>query len=238
MESGSANIAVATKDGGYVIGGEINYLNFLLVKMDSEKNVEWDTIHNVYYTDGVSDCIQTRDNGFVFVGQCNANLSPIAIKTDNAGAFLWTLTNSSVPENVFTPSFGSVDTTSDGGCVISGNARFGGQDKGFILKVSASGTTGSGGAVIFNNASHCNSIKSLKNGDLLISGGTKSLGSAGGEDIYIARTTVNGNPLYESTFGAADDEYTRSLQLTSDGGAVVVGTKNWVIKTDENGKAD
>ncbi|MBN1760920.1 MAG: immunoglobulin domain-containing protein [Chitinispirillaceae bacterium] len=235
LESGSANVAIATKDNGYVVGGVIGSMNFLLVKINSSRGVEWDTVHDVYYTDGVDDCIQTRDNGYVFVGQCNANLSPIAIKTDNTGSFLWELSNSSIPQNASTPSFVSIDTTSDGGCVISGNAGFDGQNNGFMLGVSASGTVSTGGAVIFGNTSRCNGIKCLKNGDLLIAGGTLTLGSAGGEDIYIARTTANGIVVYESTFGAADNEYARSLQLTSDGGAVVVGNKNWIIKTDKNG---
>ena len=235
LESGFANVTIATKDNGYVVGGVIGSMNFLLVKMNSSRSVEWDTLHDVYYTDGVNDCIQTRDNGYVFVGQCNANLSPIAIKTDNSGSFLWELSNSSIPSNASTPSFMSIDTTSDGGCAISGNAGFDGQNNGFMLMVSASGTVSTGGAVILSNTSRCNCIKCLKNGDLLIAGGTILLGSAGGEDIYVARTTATGTVVHESTFGAVDNEYARSLQLTSDGGAVVVGNKNWIIKTDENG---
>lgn len=126
-----------------------------------------------------------------------------------------------------------------GGYIIAGSGNQNGQDGGFILKVLANGTVASSGAITLSNASNCRDVKRLSNGDLLIAGGTLSLGSGGGEDIYIARTTANGTVLHESTFGVADiNERGISLQLTSDGGAVIVGYKNWIIKTDENGVAE
>jgi len=49
---------------------------------------------------------------------------------------------------------------------------------------------------------------------------------------------VRGDPfnLYVKTFGESDNESGNSIQITSDGGFIIVGT--WLIKTDSNGTAE
>lgn len=231
-----AEVTKQTKDNGYIIGAGSDGYNYLMIKLNSLRTVEWDTTFSVS-GGGIDDCIPTRDGGYVFVGSGGGGLGPVAVKTSGTGIILWNL-NHSVVNGFSTSEFKSVDTTSDGGCIIAGNGNQNGQSGGFILKVLSNGTVGNGGSVTLSNASRCTGIKSLSNGDLLIAGGTLISGNAGGEDIYITRTTANGTVISESTFGGADTDFANSLQLTSDGGAVVVGYKNWIIKTDENGKAD
>ncbi|HEX2959957.1 MAG TPA: hypothetical protein VHO70_24185, partial [Chitinispirillaceae bacterium] len=231
-----AEVTKPTKDGGYIIGAGSD-ASYLMIKLNSQRSVEWDTVFSVGMG-GIIDCIPTRDDGYIFVGSGSGGLGPVTVKTNSAGSIPWTLNYSAIT-GYNTSSFNAVDTTSDGGYIIAGSGNQNGQDGGFILKVLANGTVASSGAITLSNASNCRDVKRLSNGDLLIAGGTLSLGSGGGEDIYIARTTANGTVLHESTFGVADiNERGISLQLTSDGGAVIVGYKNWIIKTDENGVAE
>ena len=71
-----------------------------------------------------------------------------------------------------------------------------------------------------------------------MAGATLSLGTGGGKDIYIARLNSTGTVLNAATYGDTNEESANSLQLTSDGGAIIVGSYNWVIKTDENGDVE
>ena len=107
---------------------------------------------------------------------------------------------------------------------------------GFILDVTLEGTAES--ARLINDATEIWAVKGLDNGDFLIGGSTLSLGSGGGENIYIARINSTGTVLQSTAIGDNTDECAKSLQLTADGGAIVIGTNNWIIKTDENGKVE
>jgi hypothetical protein len=234
--SNYATVAMSTKDNGYIIGGGMDGNYFLMIKTNSLRAVEWDTAYYVY-AGGIGDCIQTRDTGYIFVGVGSGGLGPIAIKTNSAGDSLWSL-NFSSTSRYSTAEFTSVDTTSDGGYIIAGNGNQNGQSRGFIRKVSSNGIIGSDGTIDLADASECNSVRRLNNGDYMIAGGTLSAGTEGGKDVYVARVSSSGSVLHQSTYGATTDEKARSLQLTSDGGAVIIGYPNWIIKTDENGSTD
>ncbi len=233
-----ANVAAATRDNGYIVGGATtDGFSWLMLKANSARTVLWDTVYPLYLSSGIFDCIQSRDGGYVFVGIGNTDLSAVAVKTSDAGAILWEKNPFLIP-SYNSAKFQSIDTTSDGGYIVCGSGNQSGQNSGFFMKIASDGTIGSSGAIALVNASKCAGVKCLSNGDLMIAGGTLSIGTAGGEDIYIARVNSNGGVLHESAYGTNSNENAVSLQLTSDGGAVVVGSINWIIKTDENGNAD
>ncbi|NLE01073.1 MAG: hypothetical protein GX640_14495 [Fibrobacter sp.] len=227
-----AAVTIQTKDGGYIVGGGMGS-EFLMIKTNPLLKEEWDTSYSVG-GGGITDCIQGRNGEYVFVGVGTMGLSPKAVKINNNGTIIQEISYSTT----YGPaSFASIDTTSDGGYIIAGSGNQNGRSRGFIVPVS-SGSVSVGEFKTLSNSSKCNGIKVLGNGDFLIAGGTLSLSTGGGEDIYIARINSNGTVLYETVIGGTEDEYARSLQLTNDGGAIIVGTQNWIIKTDENGSVD
>ena len=72
---------------------------------------------------------------------------------------------------------------------------------------------------------------------------TKSYGN-GVWDIWLIKTDKNGDALWTKTFGGQYEERGQSVQQTSDGGYIILGTTEtyadegydiWLIKTDENG---
>jgi hypothetical protein len=68
------------------------------------------------------------------------------------------------------------------------------------------------------------------------------VGSIKGE-IWLIKTDSNGNEVWDKIFGGSGEDVGKSVQQTSDGGYIIVGSNPynvvsqgiWLIKTDANG---
>lgn len=87
------------------------------------------------------------------------------------------------------------------------------------------------------------SVIEASNGGYMIAGATRTYG-AGDADFYLIKTDINGNLIWDSTYGGSTSESGKSIIETTDGGFVITGlkyasgTRDWniyVIKTDNNG---
>lgn len=73
----------------------------------------------------------------------------------------------------------------------------------------------------------------------ILAGYTKSFG-AGGSDIWLIKTNINGDTLWTRTYGFSGDECAYCVKQTGDSGYIVSGTMNsgqyaWLLKLDANG---
>jgi len=87
------------------------------------------------------------------------------------------------------------------------------------------------------------SVQETFDGGYIVGGSTNSFG-AGVYDVYLAKTDSAGDLLWDVTYGGTSDDWSNSVQQTSDSGFVVAGYTNssgagggdvYLIKTDENG---
>jgi hypothetical protein len=86
------------------------------------------------------------------------------------------------------------------------------------------------------------SVQQTSDGGYVVAGYTYSYG-AGEDDVYLIKTDAGGNKVWEKTFGGSSYDVGNSVQQTSDGGYVVVGTQSYgawsadvyFIKTDAGG---
>ena len=90
---------------------------------------------------------------------------------------------------------------------------------------------------------HAFSIQQTEDGGYIVAGYTDSFGS-GGFDIWVLKLSTEGTVIWEKTYGRLYNDYTRSIQQTTDGGYVVAGytaqsiNENFdllVLKLDSNG---
>jgi hypothetical protein len=181
-----------TNDGGYIIAGQTvtGHYNLWLIKTDAMGDTQWTRIYG-----GDNNCIgwcvqQTSDSGYIITGSKDYRPAIWLVRTDSQGDSLWTRTFEC---ELYWTSGSGVQQTTDGGFIIVGFANsIGGNDR----------------------------------------------------DIWLIKTDSNGDSLWSRRFGGTNDEGGSSVQQTSDGGYILLGTSFsyahdrsdiWLIKTDSNG---
>lgn len=256
-----------TSDEGYITVGSINrtraetftgeIMNFSLIKMDENGNILWTKIYKPdnplfeYFT-GCS-VQQTTEGGYVTVATVfpfSESMFPkiYLMKTDQNGSKLW---ESYIGEGYITGR--SVQQTSDGGYVILGWAPHS-EGEIYLVKTDALGKmtwqknfggpkalgyslrlTSDRGYVIAGRSETVFPVGSWRIGDPAVQ-----------EDAYIVKTDANGNIVWEKKYAEKANESWNadSIQETSDGGYIVVGSMlvygggfggHYLRKIDSNG---
>ncbi|MEH6405994.1 MAG: cadherin domain-containing protein, partial [Leeuwenhoekiella sp.] len=186
---------IATKDGGYLIGGtkeydepDKGYYDFFVVKITETGNLSWSKIIGGDDTDVLSSMIALDDGGYLLCGWSSSNKSYDksenskgagdywVIKVDNSGNKLWDKTIG----GIYGDYLSAVKQTADGGFILAG-------------------TSGS------------------------MSSGDKSEDSYSW-DYWIVKINGNGTVLWDKTIMADGSDELASLILTNDGGFLLGGS--------------
>jgi len=191
------------------------------------------------------DLVATPDRGFALIGYTNSfgpgDNDIWLVKTDSLGNEIWSETygGESHDEGY------SIIQTSDGNFVFTGSTRSFGSGGADLWMVC----TDSLGNEIWSRTYGGESIEygfdllETDNHDFLLTGYTMSYG-AGASDVWVIRTDLLGNEIWNRTFGGSNHDYGYSAHQTGDGGFCIAGytrssgTGNddvWLIRIDESG---
>lgn len=217
-------------DGGFIIGcatssATAGSRDGWLIRLNSSGNSLWDKKIGGLSTDGIRDLKLTSDNSFIITGWT---------ASDGAGALgkAWLVKIDSLGNIIFNKSFGgtdadrglSVQQTSDGGYIFTGyTASSGaGNDDLFLVKTDGSGNQTWAKTFGGTGRDYGNVVKQTADGGYLIAGYTLSFG-AGGDDLWIVKTDSTGTQLWTKIYGGTASDVAYSMDLTTDGGYVIVG---------------
>jgi hypothetical protein len=240
-----------TSDGGFIIAGYTfsfdsgDYPDVYLIKTDPNGNLLWQKTFGGSNSDGGWSVQQTTDGGFIIAGSTwslgAGSYDVYLIKTDSAGNIQWQKTFGGSNDDLGY----SVQQTSDGGFIIAGyTSSFGsGYEDVYLIKTDPNGNSQWQKTFGGSYEDYGGSVQQTSDGGYIIAGSTSSFGDPNG-DVYLIKTDLAGNLLWQKSFGGSDYDWGESVQQTSDGGSIIAGTtysfgagKNdvYLIKTDPNG---
>jgi hypothetical protein len=232
---------------GFMLAG----LALVLVGLGVGKSVaqapswEWVKTFGGSEDDSGSSVQQTSDGGFILVGTTTSfgagGFDVWLIKTDADGNKLWEKTFGGIRDD----RGHSVQQTSDGGFILLGwTESFDAREADvWLVKTDASGNIEWDRTFGGSDRDKGSSVQQTSDGGFILVGYTESFG-AGWADVWLIKTDADGNKLWEKTFGGSGLDSGSSVQQTSDGGFILVGTTTsfgaggfdvWLIKTDADG---
>jgi hypothetical protein len=247
-----AHSVVQTADGGYAIAGHtFSYpygagnADFWLVKTDLNGNALWNKTYGRTEIDEAYSIIQTSDGGYALAGKTNSydtgNSDFWLVKIDANGNALWNQTYGGTD----TDAAFSIVQTSDGGYAIAGYTySYGAGNADFWLV-----KTDSNGNALWNKTYGGTvtemtwSMVKTADGGYALAGVTTSYG-AGYSDFWLVKTDLNGNALWNKTYGGTGSDEAHSVVQTVDGGYALAGYTGsygaggsdfWLVKVDALG---
>lgn len=247
-----------TLDGGYIIAGSTNSFgagaeDVWLIKTNKDGEELWNKTYGGPDTDRGNCVQQTSDGGFIITGSTSdiskSSSDALLIRTDEIGNTIWTRTYAYEGNDIgagYTLSEEGifVRQTSDGGYIISGTIDIGILFEQKILLIKTDGTGNTEWTKIYGETEfqggYC--VQQTCDGGYILVGYTDSYG-AGGTDIWLIKTDVNGDTVWTKRFGGNLQDWGYYVEQTPDGGYILTGSTTsygigsdvWLIKTDQKG---
>jgi len=220
----------------------------IIVKYDSSGNVTWKKTFGGSSVDYFVSVQQTSDGGYIAVGNSESanqdlsglnkgNYDAIIVKYDSSGNVTWKKTFGGSN----TETFSSVQQTSDGGYIAVGNSNSTDQDmqslnKGgtdaIIVKYDSSGNVTWKKTFGGSSADYFISVQQTSDGGYIAVGYFESNDqdmqglNKGDWDAIIVKYDSSGNVTWKKCFGGSSFNSFVSIQQTSDGGYIAVGSSN------------
>ncbi len=215
--------------------------DFWLVRLDSQGTQLWEKTYGGSYSDHAYGLAALAD-GFAIVGgtvsKGAGNGDFWLVRTDAQGVKLWDKTFGGAQQDQAT----AVAALSDGFAIVGLTTSMGAAGVDILLvRTDANGNSlwnktygGAGDEETWV-------IKSVGEG-FLIGGKTNSKG-AGGDDIWLVKTDLAGNKVWDKTYGGPADDYLYGIAILPDGLALagitstkgVSGWDGWLAGTDLGG---
>ena len=218
--------SVTQSDNEYVCVGKSSRIpSFYVVKVNSEGQKVWEN----FYGEGPNDKAQYIINTtvqlpkYIAVGQSNdpntsdSDISILGINSD--GSKQW---NRTIQYGNAVNELGKyIYPLSGGGFLVAGAKRINNWDDLFLMKVNNDGTQ-SGSWYFGGNYNEVGNYVQEVSGGYLVSGYTESFGR-GLYDAWIVKTDLDGNEIFNHTFGGIMDDKVISGTSSIDGDPVVIG---------------
>jgi hypothetical protein len=218
-----------TSDGGYVIlehsWSEIKWNDILLIKTDENGIEEWSRTFGGTDEECAKVVSQTRDGGYIILGWTMSfglgNFDIWVIKTDSSGKEIWNHSYGG-----FNHDYGySIDQTSDGGYIITGQSYDENhEERIWLLKLDSSGELEWDQIFGFWSRNTGHSVMETSDGGFIITGRMQNMWEK--TETCLIKTDSKGNIEWEHTFDFYRYNTKYHVTETSDHGFVMAGSSN------------
>jgi gliding motility-associated-like protein len=272
------NSTYETTDGGYILGGQTSSANgdvkgtrkgafdAWVVKIDATGDIEWQKDFGGSRDDIVTSVKETSDQGFIVEGYTASTDGDFSSNHGGTDIFVIKLSKNGSVEwikcfgGTLDEKSSEVVCSSEGGYLLTGSAKsFNGDLLGqspmdadaWVLKISNTGVIEWQKLFGSNFTDFCKTVKQLPNKNYVLA---SNIGTASGsnqrEDILVSMIKPNGSIVSQTSYGGTRQEFASCLELTPDGGFIILGktnsnngsiTKNqgdfdiWLLKMDASG---
>lgn len=222
-----------TTDGGFIIVGT-RHLNgahdkdIYIIKTTAQGNTVWEKTYGGADLDWGVSVQEDNDGGYLIAGYtCSfgaGRTDVYLIKVDVNGDTLWTKTYGGTGGDMGY----SIEKTNDGGYIIAGATSSMGLGipnflNVYLIKINKNGDTlwtkTYGG--VYPDIGR--SVQQTSDGGYIIVGYKKDP-FPGDWDVYVIKTDESGDTLWTKTYGGTGDDQALSVQETSDGEYIIVGS--------------
>jgi hypothetical protein len=237
-------------DGGYIIAGFSDTDNtgandFWVFKVDSSGNMLWEKTYGGDGDDYVWSVHATSDGGYIVGGYTYSfgagDADVWILKLDSSGNVQWQKTYGGSDGDVIR----CLQTTSDGGSIVSGLTYSFGGNQAWIVKLDSSGNIQ--WEKTYGGTSSYNAwfIQTTSDGGYIVSGDT-SPSNFDGLDFWISKLDSSGNIEWQKTYGGSLADRALGIQPAADGGYIVGGftysfgagdADIWILKLNSSGDA-
>ncbi len=245
--------AVIKVDDGYVVAGDWGN-DIGLLKTDLNGNQIWRKTYGGDGKDSARAVIAVSD-GYIIAGSStsyeNWGVSDVyLLKTDRWGNEEWHETYSHFLKGHMTDSFGRSAVATGDGYMIVGDTNEDINDGPdiFLIKTDLNGSLAWNKTIGGDGPEHGNAIIAVSDG-YIIAGDTGSYGNrkatgVDASDVYLVKTDLNGNVVWNKTYGGKYDDTANSVAAVDDGYIIAGSTKSfsdasrydvYLVKADLNG---
>lgn len=246
----SADFDVSDWDGGYevlllkdgshlLIAPECDKPH--LVKMTPDGSAVWSVELDGTNWDNGYGFYEFGDGDYVIVTTAvsDPDQELLLMRVDSDGSEIWTKTfgEASSSEEGF-----DVEMASDGGYVAVGTSEVEGNRDLLLVKADSQGEEVWTKKFDRSLDDRGSSVQAIEDGGYIIVGTTKT--EEDGSDLWLMKVDGNGEQIWEKTYGGTGDDEGFCVKETSDGGYILVGSREafgglgknlWLLKTDADG---
>ncbi|TKK68489.1 T9SS type A sorting domain-containing protein [Ilyomonas limi] len=264
-----------TSDGGYILCGDSNspasgektedsygFTDYWIVKLDANRNVQWDKTIGGEYIDDATSLITTTDGGYLAGGWSTSAPSGNKtaaffgsndywiVKLDNAGNIQWDKSYGGSESDLLT----NLMQASDGGYVLAGYSYSSvsgnktqinrGADDYWVVKTNASGIIQWNTTVGGDSYDEVADIVEGQNGSIIVGGSSKSNASGdktqdnhdinqNSNDYWVVKLNSKGKMMYDRTIGGPGEDKLTGLYKNTHGTVLYGSSNSWAgDKTD------
>lgn len=231
---------IKTKDGGFAMVGHNRSLDDLgdvyIVKANKEGEEIWENHFGGRYVDHGFDVIENELGEFIIVGTLGGFYNPTTFDYLNHDADIYIIKTNSNGEEIWKKTFGGTShdwakkiiKAPEGGYFICGSTQSEGAGSFdmFLMKMDEDGNQLWIKTYGGNDFEYGESVQLTADNNLLLLGTSASFSGNFKPDHFLVKTDLDGDVIWENTFGGEGSDYSSSMVCTSDSGCVFTGWSN------------